>query len=1056
MGIGSLTIGIVVGALAVGLIWLIFNRRDAASPDPSTAASDDENRYLEAIDNLDEGFILWDSEERLITCNPHYCELFADLAHLLKPGLTFESFTRAHADINPILNSDEERETWIAERLADHRNKAPTFKERQDERLGWHRARKFALKDGSVLALHSNISSQRDAEVALSESEVRFRRSFEDAPIGMSLNSIDGIILLANPALCEFLGYQADELVGMSLFDVTHPDDHQGTRDMRKKADETKSGGHLQQKRYLRKNGEIAWGAVTRAPVHDKAGKLLYFIGQVRDITTERQAEELLRLNEERFRDFAASTADRFWEADSEGRFTWVSQQSENSTLIPPDMVLGRTIHEVQNLEPDREFLRQVDAAWQAREPYRNLLQRVRRPDGQILYLRISGKPVFDEAGTFMGYRGAAINDTARQEAEERLHESEERFRDFTASAADRYWEKDAAGRFTYVSSSPPGSDLRSPDQMLGQTERDVAGDLVDEAYFARLEEAMAAQAPYRDLVRRAQGANGLSIFVRTAARPVFGEDGTFAGYRGTAVDDTARHSAEERAQTTEAQFFSAMERVPVGIAYWGSDDRLIMCNSHFWEVNPEFVRYLKPGITYRQFLDDLVKDLHPDLAGADLDRWRLERLADFHSDTTDQEVERNGRWHRVRRYRFPGGGSLGFHTDITEMREREEALRHAQKMEAVGQLTGGVAHDFNNLLAAILGNLEIIGDRVKNDEALKSRVDRAIRSTQRGGELTNRLLAFSRRQNLDPHPVDLNELIDGMADLLNRTLGEVVRVETTLERTTGSAMVDANQLENAILNLAINSRDAMPGSGLLKISSANVRLSDNSVISNETVVEGDYVAVQVTDEGEGISAEVMEHIFEPFFTTKDIGQGSGLGLSMVYGFVRQSGGYVDVESEVGHGSTVTLYLPLWQGESEASTSPAVSIDIPRGRGERIFLVEDDVEVREVTTMLLADLGYQVIDGGDGLAALDALKQDPEVDLLLTDVVLPNGQSGPELARRARQEDQELRVLYMTGYAENSQDHQGWLGLAPALITKPFERSELATKIRETLDQPRH
>ena len=385
--------------------------------------------------------------------------------------------------------------------------------------------------------------------------------------------------------------------------------------------------------------------------------------------------------------------------------------------------------------------------------------------------------------------------------------------------------------------------------------------------------------------------------------------------------------------------------------------------------------------------------------------------------------------------------------------REAAEAqLRQAQKMEALGQLTSGIAHDFNNLLTAISGNVELLARRVRErDPELQRLVGAAMRGVDRAATLTQRLLAFARRQPLDPKPLDANRLIAGMSDLLRRTLGEDLEAETVLAGGLWLVFADANQLEHSLLNLAINARDAMARGGKLTVETANTFLDETYAATREEVAAGQYVVISVSDTGSGMSAEVRDKAFEPFFTTKETGQGTGLGLSQVYGFIKQSGGHCAIYSEPGQGTTVRLYLPRHLGQVDTATEPV----LPRAaasRGEAILLVEDDADVRTFASDLLHELGYDVVAAETGVEGLGLLGEHPEVRLLFTDVALPGGMTGRQLADEAVRRRPGLKVLYMTGYARNAIVHQGRLDPGVELIVKPFTSAALASRIRHLLD----
>jgi PAS domain S-box-containing protein len=384
-------------------------------------------------------------------------------------------------------------------------------------------------------------------------------------------------------------------------------------------------------------------------------------------------------------------------------------------------------------------------------------------------------------------------------------------------------------------------------------------------------------------------------------------------------------------------------------------------------------------------------------------------------------------------------------------LRKAEEALRHSQKMEAIGQLTGGIAHDFNNMLAAIIGSLEVLGRRIKTGrfDDVQLFMDGAISSANRAAALTHRLLAFARRQPLDPKAVDVNGLIRDMGDLLNRTLGEKIRLEINLAPQAWPALTDEHQLENAILNLVINARDAMPHGGTLTITTANERVDDGRRAGQEEIDAGEYTVVCVGDTGTGMSPDTIAKVFEPFFTTKPLGQGTGLGLSMIYGFVKQTRGHIRLDSTLGKGSSFRLYLPRHHGSVETKVAAPATIG-GKGSGETVLIVEDDASVRLIISDVLRELDYSCIEVGDGQAALPIVTSNTSLDLLITDVGLP-GLNGRQLAEMARQHRPDLKILFVTGYAEHTTGNAPLLGPGMEMVTKPFTLDALALKIREML-----
>ena len=387
-------------------------------------------------------------------------------------------------------------------------------------------------------------------------------------------------------------------------------------------------------------------------------------------------------------------------------------------------------------------------------------------------------------------------------------------------------------------------------------------------------------------------------------------------------------------------------------------------------------------------------------------------------------------------------------------LRKAEEALRQSQKMEAIGQLTGGIAHDFNNMLTGIIGSIEIVRRRLAagKHEDVEKFMAAANASANRAAGLTHRLLAFARRQPLDPQAIDVNRLVQGIDDLLRRTLGEKVKLRVALGADLWPALTDENQLENALVNLAINARDAMPDGGGLTIETSNISIPPGEGGQDE-LEPGDYIFIAVSDTGIGMSPETLAKVFDPFFTTKPIGEGTGLGLSMIYGFAKQSRGQVRIESELGKGATISLYLPRHRGAPVSVAAIADGGELPQGSGETVLLVEDDPSVRLLIGEVLRELGYACLEAADGLAALPLIASNVRLDLMITDVGLP-GLDGRQVAEIAREHRPGLKILFVTGYAEHATERGRFLGPGMQMMTKPFALDALAVKIREMIASP--
>ena len=466
----------------------------------------------------------------------------------------------------------------------------------------------------------------------------------------------------------------------------------------------------------------------------------------------------------------------------------------------------------------------------------------------------------------------------------------------------------------------------------------------------------------------------------------------------------------------------------------------------------------------------DAYLDIYPDYASElkyvhEDDRERYDAYyTEYDRHPVDTQIEyrihtMDGELVHVREYMkpiFDEAGNLT-HTivveqDITELKIAESLLRQAQKMEAVGQLSAGVAHDFNNLLAVILGNLELISEHFGHDSYLSELIDGAITAAERGGNLTNRLLSFSRKQELRPEPSDANRLIRNMFDLLQSTMGESIQVKIMGAPRLWMGQVDRALLESAVLNLAINARDAMESGGRLLIETSNFRSNGSKKQPTGLKSGRDYVRIAVSDTGSGMTADVAEHAFEPLFTTKAVGKGSGLGLSMVYGFVTQSGGHVAIDSVVGRGTTIELYLPRDTTANAESRSDELAGDPPRGRSEAVLVVESDPSVRAFAVKILERLGYVARESETAEAALKIFRTNPPIDLLMVDVALPGGMNGIDLANEVGSFRPELPVLLVSGFALQDVEDNLNLDLKPNFIQKPFRIIELARAVRASID----
>jgi signal transduction histidine kinase/sensor domain CHASE-containing protein/ActR/RegA family two-component response regulator len=495
-----------------------------------------------------------------------------------------------------------------------------------------------------------------------------------------------------------------------------------------------------------------------------------------------------------------------------------------------------------------------------------------------------------------------------------------------------------------------------------------------------------------------------------------------------------------------------AIEGIPAGFLLWDREGNLALWNHVAETVYPGTTNKLRGGLPFAEYCELI----NPDIEAANDDARQAalrSRLEAFRGDPQTSELAlKDGRTIQLIDWRTTDGSTVSIRFDITQAKRNEQEWRQAQRMDALGKLTGGIAHDFNNLLQVILGCTDMLLTMPKMDKHAQELGTQVRVAALRGAELTGRLLAYSRKQALRPEKLDLNRLVLRTSEMLRRTLGEHIQIETVLAGGLWLAIADAAQLENAILNLAVNCRDAMPDGGKLTLETANARLDEAYAAGNPGVQPGQYIMVAVSDTGTGMDAETVERAFEPFFTTKEPGKGTGLGLSMVYGFVKQSGGHIKIYSESDQGTSVKVYLPRAVAGTQQAIAELPDTQLPPRGSETVLVVEDDELVRSTVVGQLKSLGYRVLEAAEAASALRVLEREPGIDLMFTDVVMPGGMMGLDLAKRAQALRPTLRVLFTSGYTENAIVHQGKLGGQALLLPKPYPRDELARKLRIVLD----
>jgi len=679
--------------------------------------------------------------------------------------------------------------------------------------------------------------------------------------------------------------------------------------------------------------------------------------------------------------------------------------------------------------------------------------------------------PQKDAAGRVVSITVIAEETTAQRQATAQLRAANEELSNILESISDAFYALDENYRFTYANRRATALWNKEPRELLGRTLLDV---------FPHAAGSGAWEAHRRANERREPvSIEVLSpVLKRWLALSLFPRPGGGLAVYFHELEGGSRAELERLVEERTAQLVKANERLQAEIAerkhaeavlkerkerYRNLYDRTPMAlhsvnaRAEIIEVNDHWLKlfgYRREDVLGRSPPDFMTEDsarvyrenAWPDMLASDGGVRSFEyRFVKSSGEVFDGRLSSRGEWDAEGRFVRTWAATA----DITAEKRAEADLLQAQKMEVVGQLTGGIAHDFNNLLTVISGNLDLIEHRIGADPGLQRLVAAAQFATERGGRLTEHLLAFSRRKRLRPEMVDLRDLVRSIEGLLKRAAGEAIEVEVAATAALWRCEIDPPQLETALLNLALNARDAMPGGGKLTIDMRNVVVDGESALAAQ-IAAGPYVKLTVSDTGAGMPAEIIPRVFEPFFTTKEVGKGTGLGLSMVYGFIKQSRGHVAIESAVGAGTKVILYLP------KSPRSPGAEREVEERRREQpkgtesVLVVEDDAAVLDVVSTMLTDLGYDVVRAAAAGEALDLLEQCPEIDLLLTDVVMPGGMSGIELARKARSLRPRLNVLLMSGYAEDELlEHEAHNEFA--ILGKPLRQEVLARLIRSVL-----